>query len=137
MHPGDGRVIPNFCMAALRGEPLTAYGEGGQTRSFCYVDDLIDVIVRFAMAPDLAGAIINIGNPDEYTIAQLATVVSETVGVPLAVERRPLPPDDPTRRRLDITVARERLKWEPRTDLRDGLARTVAYFRDLVWEQSR
>jgi len=132
MQPGDGRVIPNFCMSALRGEPLTIYGDGAQTRSFCYVDDLIDGIVRFALAPDCAGAVINIGNPTEFTIAELARIVAQSVGVPLAFEERPLPPDDPTRRRPDITLARERLGWEPRVDLRTGLERTVAYFRDEV-----
>jgi len=129
MQPGDGRVIPNFCMAALRGEPLTIYGDGTQTRSFCYVDDLIDGIVRFAFAPDAAGAVINIGNPNEFTIAELANIVAETFGVPLTFEPRPLPPDDPTRRKPDITRARERLGWEPHVDLRTGLARTIASFR--------
>jgi len=132
MQPGDGRVIPNFCMSALRGEPLTIYGNGAQTRSFCYVDDLIDGIVRFALAPDCAGAVINIGNPDEFTIAELARIVAESVGVPLAFEERPLPPDDPTRRRPDITIARGRLGWEPRIDLRTGLEATIAYFRNEV-----
>ena len=132
MQPGDGRVIPNFCMSALRGEPLTIYGDGAQTRSFCYVDDLIDGIVRFATAADCAGAVINIGNPHEFTIAELAQIVAESVGVPLTFEERPLPPDDPTRRRPDITLARERLGWEPRVDLRTGLERTITYFRDEV-----
>ena len=132
MQPGDGRVIPNFCMSALRGEALTIYGDGSQTRSFCYVDDLIEGIVRFAMAPNLSGAVINIGNPGEFTIGELARIVAEIVGVPLDFEERPLPPDDPTRRRPDITVARERLGWEPHVDLRTGLERTVAYFRNLV-----
>jgi UDP-glucuronate decarboxylase len=137
MQPGDGRVIPNFCMSALRGEALTIYGDGSQTRSFCYVDDLIDGIVRFAMAPNLSGAVINIGNPGEFTIGELARIVAETVGVPLDFEERPLPPDDPTRRRPDITVARERLGWEPHVDLRTGLERTIAYFRDLVETAAR
>jgi UDP-glucuronate decarboxylase len=137
MQPGDGRVIPNFCMSALRGEPLTIYGDGAQTRSFCYVDDLIDGIVKFAMAPHLAGSVINIGNPTEFTIAELAHIVAESVGVPLAFEERPLPPDDPTRRRPDITIARAQLAWEPRVALRAGLERTLAYFRELVPETSQ
>lgn len=132
MQPGDGRVIPNFCMSALRGEKLTIYGDGQQTRSFCYVDDLIDGIVRFAMADELAGSVMNIGNPGEFTIAQLAAIVAESVGVPLSFEERPLPPDDPTRRRPDISFASERLGWQPRVELRDGLERTIAYFRDVV-----
>ena len=137
MQPGDGRVIPNFCMSALRGEALTIYGDGSQTRSFCYVDDLIEGIVRFAMAPNLSGAVINIGNPGEFTIGELARIVAEIVGVPLDFEERPLPPDDPTRRRPDITVARERLGWEPHVDLRTGLERTIAYFRNLVETAAR
>jgi len=137
MQPGDGRVIPNFCMSALRGEALTIYGDGSQTRSFCYVDDLIEGIVRFAMAPNLSGAVINIGNPGEFTIGELARIVAEIVGVPLDFEERPLPPDDPTRRRPDITVARERLGWEPHVDLRTGLERTVAYFRNFVETAAR
>ncbi len=137
MQPGDGRVIPNFCMSALHGKPLTIYGDGSQTRSFCYVDDLIDGIVRFALAPDLAGAVINIGNPGEFTIAELAKIVAQSVGVPLSFEQQSLPPDDPTRRKPDISVARERLGWEPRIDLATGLERTIAYFRDLVLETSR
>ena len=137
MQPGDGRVIPNFCMSALRGEALTIYGDGSQTRSFCYVDDLIEGIVRFAMAPNLSGAVINIGNPGEFTIGELARIVAEIVGVQLDFEERPLPPDDPTRRRPDITVARERLGWEPHVDLRTGLERTIAYFRNLVETAAR
>ena len=137
MQPGDGRVIPNFCMSALRGEALTIYGDGSQTRSFCYVDDLIEGIVRFAMAPNLSGAVINIGNPGEFTIGELARIVAEIVGVPLDFEERPLPPDDPTRRRPAITVARERLGWEPHVDLRTGLERTIAYFRNLVETAAR
>ena len=137
MQPGDGRVIPNFCMSALRGEALTIYGDGSQTRSFCYVDDLIEGIVRFAMAPNLSGAVINIGNPGEFTIGELARIVAEIVGVPLDFEERPLPPDDPTRRRPDITVARERLGWEPHVDLRTGLERTIAYFRSFVGTAAR
>ena len=131
MQPGDGRVIPNFCMSALRGEPLTIYGDGAQTRSFCYVDDLIDGIVRFALAPDMSGTVINIGNPGEFTVAELAALVASTVGVPLALEPRPLPPDDPTRRRPDITLARTLLRWEPAISLAAGLRDTVAYFRGV------
>ena len=137
MQPGDGRVVPNFIMSALRGEPLTVYGDGSQTRSFCYVEDLIDGIFRYAMADDLAGHVINIGNPTEFTIGELAAIVAETVGVPFRFEPRPLPPDDPTRRCPDISIARARLKWEPRIDLRSGLEHTIAYFRDVLLAASR
>jgi nucleoside-diphosphate-sugar epimerase len=129
MQAGDGRVIPNFCVSALRGEPLTVYGAGLQTRSFCYVDDLIDGIVRLATRPGLAGRVVNIGNPDEYTIRELAAVIAKLVGVDLRTVDRPLPPDDPTRRRPDITLARTLLDWEPAVALEVGLARTLQYFR--------
>jgi nucleoside-diphosphate-sugar epimerase len=128
MQAGDGRVIPNFCVAALKGEPLTVYGDGSQTRSFCYVDDLVDGIVRLATRPHLAGRVVNLGNPDEYTIRELADVTARLACVALRTESRPLPPDDPTRRRPDIGVARELLGWEPTVPLDVGLTRTLAYF---------
>jgi dTDP-glucose 4,6-dehydratase len=128
MQAGDGRVIPNFCLAALRGEPLTLYGDGSQTRSFCYVDDLVEGMVRLATRRNLAGRVVNLGNPVEYTIRELAEVTARLARVPLRTEPRPLPPDDPTRRRPDITVARALLEWEPAVALEDGLARTLSYF---------
>ena len=129
MQPGDGRVIPNFCVSALHGEPLTVYGDGSQTRSFCYVDDLVDGILRLATYPDLAGRVVNIGNPTENTIRELAAVTARLAGVPLRSSDRPLPPDDPSRRRPDITLARTLLDWEPAVSLETGLARTLDYFR--------
>jgi nucleoside-diphosphate-sugar epimerase len=129
MQAGDGRVIPNFCVSALRGEPLTVYGDGAQTRSFCYVDDLVDGIARLAVRPGLGGRVVNLGNPGEYTIRRLAEVTARLAGVPLRTEDRPLPPDDPTRRRPDITLARTLLEWEPQVPLEHGLARTLDYFR--------
>jgi nucleoside-diphosphate-sugar epimerase len=129
MQVGDGRVIPNFCVAALRGEPLTVYGTGAQTRSFCYVDDLVDGVVRFATRPALSGRVINLGNPDEYTMLELAEVVARIAGAELRIDARPLPPDDPARRRPDIAVARELLGWRPETVLDVGLHRTMDYFR--------
>jgi nucleoside-diphosphate-sugar epimerase len=129
MQAGDGRVIPNFCMSALRGEPLTVYGDGSQTRSFCYVDDLVEGIVRLATRAGIDGRVVNLGNPGEYTIHQLAEVTARLAGVPLHVEPRALPPDDPTRRRPDITLARTLLEWEPAVSLEDGLMRTLNYFR--------
>lgn len=131
MQPDDGRVVPNFCLSALRGEPLTVYGDGRQTRSFCYVDDLVEGILRLAKGDGLAGRIVNIGNPGEFTIEELAGIIAELAGVPLNVVTRDLPPDDPTRRKPDITLARTLLGWEPRVALRDGLVSTLAYFRTL------
>jgi nucleoside-diphosphate-sugar epimerase len=132
MQPHDGRVVPNFCLSALRGEPLTVYGNGRQTRSFCYVDDLIDGIVRLARRDGLAGRIVNIGSPDEFTVEELAAVVAGLVGVPLNVVQCDLPLDDPTRRQPDITLAQSLLDWEPKVKLRDGLVATLDYFRTFV-----
>lgn len=129
MQPGDGRVIPNFCLAALRGEPLTVYGNGSQTRSFCFVSDLTEGVLRLAKGEALKGKVVNIGNPDEFTISELAQIVSELVGVPLNVVACDLPPDDPTRRKPVIALARELLNWEPKVSLRDGLTSTLQYFR--------
>jgi nucleoside-diphosphate-sugar epimerase len=129
MQAGDGRVIPNFCVAALRGEPLTVYGDGTQTRSFCYVDDMVDGLVRLATRSGLAGRVVNIGNPREHTIRELAVMTARLAGVETRTEPRPLPPDDPSRRRPDISLARELLGWEPAVSLETGLARTLNYFR--------
>lgn len=131
MAPGDGRVIPNFCVAALRCEPMTVYGDGRQTRSFCYVSDLIEGVVRLAKREALGGRIVNIGNPDEFTIADLARIVSEVAGVPLKIVARDLPADDPARRKPVIELAGELLGWEPKVTLRDGLASTLEYFRSV------
>ncbi|HEY0394257.1 MAG TPA: NAD-dependent epimerase/dehydratase family protein [Candidatus Elarobacter sp.] len=129
MDPADGRVIPNFCVAALRGEPLTLYGDGSQTRSFCYVGDLVEGLVRYATRPGLAGAVINLGNPRENTIRELAAITARIAGVALRETRAPLPPDDPGRRRPDIARARELLGWEPRVELETGLRETLEWFR--------
>jgi nucleoside-diphosphate-sugar epimerase len=132
MQLGDGRVVPSFCLSALSGEPLTVYGDGRQTRSFCYVDDLIDGIVRLAKRPALCGKVVNIGNPDEFTIVELAQIIADAVGVPLNVVARDLPPDDPSRRKPDIALARTLLDWEPKIALREGLVSTLEYFRELI-----
>jgi nucleoside-diphosphate-sugar epimerase len=132
MQPDDGRVVPNFCLSALRGEPLTVYGSGRQTRSFCYVDDLIDGILRLAKRDGLRGRIVNIGNPDEFTIEELAGIIAELAQVPLAVVSRDLPPDDPTRRKPDITLAQTLLDWHPKIKLREGLVSTLEYFRAMA-----
>jgi dTDP-glucose 4,6-dehydratase len=130
MRPRDGRVVSNFIVQALSGEPLTVYGDGSQTRSFCYVDDEIDGIYRLFHDGDSQPT--NIGNPDEYTVAELARIVLELTGSDSPIEYRPLPTDDPKQRRPDISRARAMLGWEPRVTVRDGVARTIEYFRTLI-----
>lgn len=132
MHPHDGRVVSNFIMSALNGEPLTVYGEGQQTRSFCYVSDLIDGLVLMMNSPDSVTGPINLGNPGEFTIAELAALVIEMTGSASGVTSLPLPPDDPTRRQPDITRAKEVLGWEPTIPLREGLETTIEHFTQLV-----
>lgn len=124
----DGRVVSNFCVAALRGEPLELYGDGKQTRAFAYVDDIIEAIVRMMETEGIVGPA-NIGNPDEFTVEQLARLTLELTGSSSQIIRKPSRADDPARRRPDITLAKERLGWEPKQPLRDGLARTIEYFR--------
>ncbi len=124
----DGRVVSNFCVAALRGEELPIYGDGRQTRSFAYVDDMIDAIVRMMDAEDVIGPI-NIGNPDEFTILELASLAIELARSNSKLVFNPARPDDPMRRRPDITLARKHLGWEPKIPLREGLARTMEHFR--------
>jgi UDP-glucuronate decarboxylase len=129
MSPNDGRVVSNFIVQALKGEDLTIYGDGSQTRSFCYCDDLIDGMVRFMNSPaDLTGPV-NIGNPGEFTMLELAELVLKLVGGKSGLKLMPLPQDDPKQRRPDITLAREKLTWEPKVKLEDGLRETIAYFR--------
>lgn len=130
MQMDDGRVVPNFVAQALRGEPLTVYGSGAQTRSFCYVSDEVEAIVRAGMRPHLSGRIINVGNPEEHTILEFAEIVAQVAGVPLRTVRAELPVDDPTNRCPDISRAEALLDWRPRVALEDGLARTIADFRE-------
>jgi dTDP-glucose 4,6-dehydratase len=127
MRPNDGRVVSNFIVQALKGEPLTMYGDGQQTRSFCFVDDEVDGIYRLFMRGDAQPT--NIGNPNEFTVRQLADVVLELTGSRSRIEARPLPVDDPKVRKPDITRARTTLGWEPKIELREGVRRTVEYFR--------
>ncbi|MCJ2132937.1 SDR family oxidoreductase [Methylobacterium sp. J-026] len=129
MHPNDGRVVSNLIMQALRGDEITLYGDGEQTRSFCYVSDLIEGFVRLmASGPEITGPI-NIGNPNEFTIRELAHLVIELTGSRSTIAHRPLPPDDPRQRRPNIEKAKTHLDWEPTVQLREGLERTIAYFR--------
>jgi UDP-glucuronate decarboxylase len=131
MHPHDGRVVSNFIMSALNDEPLTVYGEGQQTRSFCYVDDLITGLILMMNSDDSVVGPINLGNPGEFTIGELAELVIAETGKNPGIDYLPLPADDPTRRQPDITRAKEILGWEPTVPLREGLATTVAYFTAL------
>ncbi|HEX6733635.1 MAG TPA: UDP-glucuronic acid decarboxylase family protein [Azonexus sp.] len=128
MRPDDGRVVSNFIVQALAGEPLTLYGDGTQTRAFCYVDDLVDALVRLMATPDDFSGPLNLGNPQEFTVRQLAERVIALTGSRSAIEQRPLPCNDPGRRRPDIALARRLLAWAPHVELDDGLRRTIAHF---------
>jgi dTDP-glucose 4,6-dehydratase len=130
MQPRDGRVVSNFIVQALNAEPLTVYGDGTQTRSFCYVDDEIEGIYRLFHHGDSEPT--NIGNPEEYTVADLARIVLELTGSKSKIDYRPLPSDDPRQRRPDISRARAMLGWEPKVPVREGVARTIEYFRSLL-----
>jgi len=132
MHPNDGRVVSNFIVQALQGDDITIYGDGSQTRSFCYVDDLVEGFLRMMDTPDDVIGPINLGNPGEFTIKELAETVIEMVGSKSKIAYHPLPSDDPRQRRPDITVAKETLDWEPTTPLRNGLTPTITYFDQLL-----
>ena len=134
MHPDDGRVVSNFIVQALKGEPLTVYGDGSQTRSFCYVDDLIDGFIRMMATPSDETGPINLGNPGEFTIKELAQEVLAITNSNSPIVEKPLPSDDPRQRQPDISKANHLLKWEPRVSLRDGLVGTVDYFEGLLQE---
>jgi UDP-glucuronate decarboxylase len=131
MHPNDGRVVSNFIVQAIRGQDLTVYGDGLQTRSFCYVDDLIDGFVRFMAQSETVGPM-NLGNPGEFTMLQLAELTLKLVGGKSRIVHNPLPADDPKQRRPDITLAKKILDWEPAVPLEEGLQRTITYFRGRV-----
>ena len=132
MHPNDGRVVSNFIVQALLNRPITIYGEGQQTRSFCFVDDLVDGLIRLMASPaDVTGPI-NLGNPHEFTIRELATLVIELTNSSSKLEFFPMPPDDPRQRKPDITRAQTQLGWQPRVQLREGLTRAIAYFERMV-----
>ncbi len=138
MHPYDGRVVSNFIRQALHGNKVTMFGDGTQSRSFCYVDDMVEGLVSMMNGPDDFPGPVNIGNPNEFTIMQLARLVLELTGRPnLPLEHLPLPPDDPRQRQPDIRLARERLNWEPKVQLREGLERTIAYFRSIRFDDFR
>jgi UDP-glucuronate decarboxylase len=135
MHPNDGRVVSNFIVQALKNESITLYGDGTQTRAFCYVDDLIEGFLRMMDAPDAVTGPMNLGNPVETSVAELARLVIDLTGSRSEITHKPLPIDDPIQRCPDISQARSVLKWEPRTALKAGLERTIAYFEKLLSER--
>jgi UDP-glucuronate decarboxylase len=137
MHPFDGRVVSNFVRQALRGEDITIFGDGGQTRSFCYRDDLVEGIIRMMNGPDDFVGPVNLGNPGEFSILELAKLVLEMTGSKSQVVYKPLPADDPTQRQPDISLARQKLNWQPTTQLREGLATTIDWFRSVDWGSFR
>ena len=137
MHPNDGRVVSNFIVQALQGKPITVYGDGKQTRSFCYVDDLVDALIRLMNTSDDFTGPVNTGNPHEFTILELAQKVIKMTGSRSEILFKPLPSDDPVQRCPDITLAKDKLGWEPAVRLDAGLVTTIAYFRDLLASMQR
>ena len=132
MHPNDGRVVSNFIVQALRNQPITLYGDGAQTRSFCYVDDLIEGLIRLMKSPDDLAGPVNLGNPGEFTMIELAEAIRDLAGSRSPLVHEPLPQDDPRQRQPDIRLAKQHLGWEPRVPLREGLQPTIAYFEQLL-----
>ncbi len=132
MHPNDGRVVSNFIVQALQGKPITVYGKGNQTRSFCYVDDLIEALMKLMGTPDEFTGPVNLGNPDEFTILELAEIVIKLTKSKSKIIFEPLPFDDPTQRKPNISLAKKTLKWKPKVKLEDGLKETIKYFRKLL-----
>jgi UDP-glucuronate decarboxylase len=136
MHPNDGRVVSNFIVQALKGQNITVYGDGSQSRSFCYVDDLVAAMIKMMATPRTVTGPINIGNPNEFTIRELAELVIELAGSKSRIMTAPLPSDDPRQRQPDIKKAKEFLGWEPRIQLREGMVKTIAYFDALLSEDA-
>jgi UDP-glucuronate decarboxylase len=132
MHPNDGRVVSNFIVQAITGQPITIYGDGSQTRSFCYVDDLIEALIRLMSSGDELAGPVNVGNPTEYSMLQLAEEIIRLTGSRSEIVYKPLPTDDPRQRKPDISVARKELNWEPSTPLKEGLVGTIRYFETLL-----
>lgn len=131
MHPNDGRVVSNFIVQALKGEDITIYGDGSQTRSFCYVSDLVDGMIRMMNTPNFIGPV-NLGNPEERTIKNLASLIINLTGSNSKLIYKPLPSDDPVKRKPDITLANTNLKWQPKVDIKDGLQETISYFKKKI-----
>ena len=137
MHPFDGRVVSNFIRQAIEGVPITIFGDGSQTRSFCYRDDLVEGMIRMMNSRDDFIGPVNLGNPGEYTIKQLAELTIELTGSSSKLIYKPLPADDPTRRQPDITLAKKELQWEPKVPLREGLQKTIDWFKTIDPESYR
>jgi UDP-glucuronate decarboxylase len=135
MDPNDGRVVSNFIVQALTGQDITVYGDGSQTRSFCYADDLIEGLIRMMNAPDAFTGPVNLGNPSEFSMLELAERVIGRTGSRSQIVFKPLPQDDPLQRRPDISLAKKRLQWEPATELEEGLEKTIAYFKEILTER--
>jgi UDP-glucuronate decarboxylase len=135
MHPNDGRVVSNFIVQALLGHDITIYGDGSQTRSFCYVDDLIEGLVRLMQTADTVTGPVNLGNPNEFSILELASTVIELAGSRSRIMNQPSPQDDPRQRQPDISQARALLSWEPKTQLKEGLIRTISFFEEHLAEK--
>ena len=135
MHPNDGRVVSNFIIQALQGQDITIYGDGLQTRSFCYVDELVDGFIRLMGSSDEFTGPVNLGNPREFTIKELAEKIIDMTGSKSKLAFKPLPHDDPTQRQPDITLAKKELDWEPKIKLEEGLVKTIAYFEDFLKSQ--
>ena len=131
MAPDDGRVVSNFILQALKGEDITIYGDGSQTRSFCYVDDLVTGMIKMMENPSFIGPV-NLGNPSERTILDFAKLIIELTNSKSKIVYKPLPSDDPTQRKPDITLAKEKLGWEPKVDIKEGLIKTIEYFKEFV-----
>ena len=131
MAVSDGRVVSNFIVQALKNDPITVYGDGSHTRSFCYVSDMIDGFMKMMACDGFVGPV-NLGNPNEFSIRELAELVLEITGSKSPIVNKPLPDDDPVQRRPDITLAKEKLDWEPRVSLKEGLEKTVEYFRQII-----
>ena len=132
MYEKDGRVVSNFIVQSLKGEEITIYGDGSQTRSFCFVDDLIDVIIKFMKTKRGFTGPVNIGNPDEFTILELAHMVIELTNSKSKIVFKDLPQDDPLQRQPDISIAKDKLNWNPKIKLRDGITRTIEYFKNIL-----
>lgn len=137
MHPNDGRVVSNFIVQALHGKPITIYGDGSQTRSFCYVDDLVNALIRLMESPNGFTGPVNLGNPEEITILELAQFIIELTGSQSKIVRQGLPKDDPERRKPDISLAKSTLDWSPKVQLEEGLTKTIKYFEELLGLPSR
>jgi len=135
MHPNDGRVVSNFIMQALQGEPITIYGDGSQSRSFCYIDDLVEAFVRLMASPDDFTGPVNTGNPNEFTIKELAEKVIDITGSSSKLDYQPLPSDDPTQRQPDTSLAKKELGWQPKVQLEEGLRKTIPYFESMLGNQ--